>query len=202
MALKDALEKVGICNPHLMCSDGMPVIYYSEGHSVIGRAWVVSVKGKSFKDAAWYEHGSKRFGYYGKEGREESLNEALAFVKTLFPDVEMVKGPWPSTYVAKSDLDAALAMLKEKGISPKFVALKTWSGILDASARNETTHYVAAKSKKQAIALLNQAYGHDIMTLHYLNTFWHDCWGNSMNGIEPEIGVWKTVGREPPVRVL
>ena len=84
----------------------------------------------------------------------------------------------------------------------KFVALKQWSGFIDASNRDETTHYVAAKSKKQAIALLNKAYGHEIMTLHYLVTFWHDCWGMAMNKIEPEIGVWKTVGNTPPVRVL
>ena len=202
MALKDALEKIGIHNPHNLCSNGMPVVYYSEGHSVIGKAWVVAVKGKEFKDTAWYEHGNKRFSYYGKQGREDSLKEALEFVKQLLPNVEMVKGPWPSTYVAKNDMDAAMATLKEKGVNPKFVALKQWSGFIDASNRDETTHYVAAKSKKQAIALLNKAYGHEIMTLHYLVTFWHDCWGMAMNKIEPEIGVWKTVGNTPPVRVL
>jgi hypothetical protein len=63
--------------------------------------------------------------------------------------------------------------------------------------------YVGAFSKKQAVELCIQA-GHKLMTMNELNVYWsHNCWGNSMNGIEPQVGVWvKRFPNEPVKRII
>jgi hypothetical protein len=49
--------------------------------------------------------------------------------------------------------------------------------------------YVGSHSQKHAIELVKQAgYG---MTQSEINTYWSKgCWGKSMDGIEPQVGVW------------
>lgn len=50
--------------------------------------------------------------------------------------------------------------------------------------------YIAAYTKKQAVELANQA-GYS-MNMRELNNYWSDCWGNAMNDVVPEVGVWVT----------
>lgn len=62
--------------------------------------------------------------------------------------------------------------------------------------------YVGAYTQKQAVELLNKVPdGQGRMTLRELTIYWHkNCWGNAMNGIEPQVGVWIQDGFNSPVR--
>jgi hypothetical protein len=104
----DELKKIDIYNIHNMTSKGHPIIYYNSdcGRGGTGRHWVLSIIGKTFKNQAWYCHGNLWF-------QKEELEKALAKVKELFPDIEMVKGPWRYTWLPKVDLETAKARLKE-----------------------------------------------------------------------------------------
>ena len=68
--------------------------------------------------------------------------------------------------------------------------------------------YVAAHSWQDVSDLISEAYckvqGREkcldirLMPVHYLRVYWSkDCWGNAMDGITPERGVWwgKSNGR-------
>ena len=115
MKFTDRLAAIGIHNPHNLTSDGMPLITYSAhyGRDPIPSAWVVTVKGRRFKNTEWYEYGSKHFTGAAKGPRsKEPMEQAFALVKRMFPTVEMVKGPWPYTYVNKADLDKAKEAVK------------------------------------------------------------------------------------------
>lgn len=52
--------------------------------------------------------------------------------------------------------------------------------------------YVGAYTQNHAVELLNKVHdGQGLMTLSELNNYWSKgCWGNSMDGIEPQVGVW------------
>ena len=51
--------------------------------------------------------------------------------------------------------------------------------------------YVGALSQKHAVELLNRIPGYGSMTLSELQNYWSKgCWGNAMNGIDPQVGVW------------
>lgn len=52
--------------------------------------------------------------------------------------------------------------------------------------------YVCAHSQAEAVRIINEARGGWGMTVSELRNYWSDCWGNSMEGIEPELGVWTT----------
>ena len=65
--------------------------------------------------------------------------------------------------------------------------------------------FVAAKSQKQAIELCKKA-GYELMTPYEFRLYWHkNAWGRIMLDIEPEAGVWATLGpswsSEKPVRL-
>jgi len=76
--------------------------------------------------------------------------------------------------------------------------------------------YVAAYSIKDAAELASAAYRKikglenrpdiKMTTISEINVYWHKgCWGNNMNGISPERGVWwteKEYGTPKPVRIL
>jgi len=84
--------------------------------------------------------------------------------------------------------------------------LKIWNGrgwgrqkydtngrhIYDPTGREYCDHaYVCAHSTAEAIRILNEAAGYRVASSHELNTHWtKGCWGNSMEGITPEVGVW------------
>jgi hypothetical protein len=67
--------------------------------------------------------------------------------------------------------------------------LKIWNG-RDWKAQGHI--YVAAYSKKQALELVRKAAGYEgACSMHEINVYWSaGCWGNSMDGITPEVGVW------------
>jgi hypothetical protein len=63
--------------------------------------------------------------------------------------------------------------------------------------------YVAAYSRADAVRLINQAAGHswNIVSDHEIKVYYNDsCWGNTMDGIEPERGVWVTRTHRPDER--
>lgn len=114
--LAEQLRTIGIFNWHDLCANGHPMIWRrvkSGSRDVIPSAWMLSIKGKIFKHRAWYDHGAMSFSDHGWTNWREAVAAPLAKCKELFPDLEMVKGPWPNTYVPKCDLDAAKAKLKE-----------------------------------------------------------------------------------------
>jgi hypothetical protein len=65
------------------------------------------------------------------------------------------------------------------------VKLQLWNG---GDSRGGS-YYVCATTKKNLIELLHRA-GYKLMTMRELNMYWSPTWGNAMNGITPEIGVW------------
>lgn len=113
--LTDQLETIGVFNPHLLVNEGHPFIWLRRRGPGRTGAWMLTVSGTKF-DAPWYDCGSLAFTSFGT--RYNTLKDAVALpiakCRELFPDLEMVKGPWPNTYVPKGDLDAAMKKLKEK----------------------------------------------------------------------------------------
>ncbi len=68
--------------------------------------------------------------------------------------------------------------------------------------RTECHFYVGAYSERHAVELCIQA-GEKGMSLSELRTYWSKgCWGDAMNGIEPQIGVWSVEGWNKPVKRL
>lgn len=63
--------------------------------------------------------------------------------------------------------------------------------------------YVCAKSRSHAIRLVNEAAGHEAANQSEAKNYWSACWGDPMNGIEQEIGVWTTCETgDKPRRIL
>ncbi len=111
--LADQLRAIGICNPHELVEDGHPLLaYYRETGrlNVFPSHWSLWVKGKRFTAAAWYEAGALWF----SGNVRDAIVKALAKCRELFPELEMVKGPWPNTYVPRVDLDKAKERIKEQ----------------------------------------------------------------------------------------
>ena len=104
--LTDELSKIGIHNPHNLTQKGHPFIHYHprEPRTCRTAAWVLCIKGKIFKDTAWYENGNKHFSVYNKDNKEPQLQAAITLAEKLCPEVKMVKGPWKETWVTEDDL--------------------------------------------------------------------------------------------------
>ena len=64
--------------------------------------------------------------------------------------------------------------------------------------------YVCANSRSHAIKLINQAVGHEVVNQNEAKVYWSpNCWGNSMNGITQEIGVWTTQSwTDKPIKII
>jgi len=88
--------------------------------------------------------------------------------------------------------------------------LKLWNG---RGWDNGTDLYVCAYSVKDAAELASEAYrkvrGHTdrpdikVVTEHEVRNYWNPgCWGNAMDGVEPERGVWLEKAGGTPVRIL
>ncbi len=61
--------------------------------------------------------------------------------------------------------------------------------------------FVCAYSKAEAVRIFN-AVGGDRISISEINNYWSDCWGDSMDGIEPEVGVWGQQSyNDKPVRL-
>lgn len=58
---------------------------------------------------------------------------------------------------------------------------------------------LCAYSQKDAVALLAE-HEHPT-TLHEFRGYWNDCWGNSMDGIERERGIWVEYENDIPIRI-
>ena len=59
---------------------------------------------------------------------------------------------------------------------------------------------ICAYSQKDAVSLLHE-HGYNNEKLHHLREYWSNCWGNSMDGIEPERGMWVEFEMGKPVKV-
>lgn len=85
-----------------------------------------------------------------------------------------------SDRLAGADRQAAKAAAKDSG-------LRLWNG--RGTGTEYATFYVCARSGADAVRLLKRA-GHSTMTAHELKTYFAETWGNAMDGITPERGVW------------
>ena len=74
--------------------------------------------------------------------------------------------------------------------------LKLWNG---RWFKNQHL-YIAAYSQKDAVSLVGQIFPKARFTLHEIQVYFSSCWGNSMEGIKPERGVWVQTGRDVPER--
>ena len=93
--------------------------------------------------------------------------------------------------------------------------LKIWNGggwgspnygengkILPTPLEEYVNHlYVCAHSKAEVVMMVNQAGG--FITVNEVNNYWNEgCWGNQMEGIEPELGVWASQNyNDKPVKI-
>lgn len=71
-----------------------------------------------------------------------------------------------------------------------------WQGVRPNSSKHA---YVAARSRADARRVIAEYCGRDPGD-HELKTYWSPCWGNAMDGITPERGLWLDMG-QGPVRV-
>jgi hypothetical protein len=77
--------------------------------------------------------------------------------------------------------------------------LKVWNGMVFIG-RKQVPASFCAYSQKDAVALLNEtglAY-----TTGEIRNYWSPCWGNSMDGIERERGLWIEMERDKPERFV
>jgi len=113
--LTEQLGVIGIFNECGLVRKGYPFIWFRprDRRACVPAAWMLTIVGRPFKDVWWRDCGSLSFGVH-PTNRPGAIPAVLAECKELFPDLEMVKGPWPNTYVPKVNLDAAKAKLKEK----------------------------------------------------------------------------------------
>lgn len=84
--------------------------------------------------------------------------------------------------------------------------LKYWNGRGHSRYQNQQI-MVAAYSQKQCADLVSEAcFGREgNVSVNEINTYYSNCWGNSMKGIEStEPGVWvvENFGEEPPKKIL
>jgi hypothetical protein len=75
---------------------------------------------------------------------------------------------------------------------------KRWKG----SERGASHAYVAAYSVADALRVITEYCGHSPGRTE-ITKYWNEgCWGNSMDGVEPERGMWIAFERGEPVRVV
>ncbi len=71
--------------------------------------------------------------------------------------------------------------------------MKIWNGrgFFDYKSKIKYDHiYICAKNKAHAIRLC-EGVGYNNVTYKEINEYWSEgCWGNNMDGIEREIGIW------------
>jgi len=113
--LRELLNGIGIHNNHNLLENGEPQIHYrSPGYrDVTTKAYMVYVKGKSFKDAPFYDYGCKSFHVWGKDDKKKKLKEAMDFIKSLFPDVELVRSPFGG-WIPKKSLDRVKELVQSE----------------------------------------------------------------------------------------
>lgn len=80
--------------------------------------------------------------------------------------------------------------------------LKVWNGNTFISYKGKMLQAhcnVCAYSQKDAVELIGE-YTYGKISLGEFRNYWAPCWGNSMDGIERERGVWIEFERDVPVR--
>jgi hypothetical protein len=97
--------------------------------------------------------------------------------------------------------------------------LKIWNGrgwgnqrydkehklIPDPTGKEYCEHfYVCANSVAHAIRLINEVAGRNVANYREANEYWNKgCWGNAMDGVQQEIGVWTTQEyNDKPKRII
>lgn len=88
--------------------------------------------------------------------------------------------------------------------------LRIWNGRGHGKWTRGGSFYIGAYSRRQAARLLCKACGHpedDFWIGRYSREmkgyYAEGCWGNAMEGIAPELGLWATKSyNEKPVRIL
>ncbi len=104
------LNELKIYNDWGIAKDGHPYIFIRRPsrRDVTPDAVVLSLKGRAFKDTAWYQNGSLWFTIH-IGGKEEGLRKAFDWVEKHFPGKKMVMSPFSkSAWVFEDDLKAAL----------------------------------------------------------------------------------------------
>ncbi len=92
--------------------------------------------------------------------------------------------------------------IKKKVKTSKF---KIWNGrgFRCRKTGKEYEHlFVCATSVKHVLKLCKQVGYDSISTCEVLKYWSKDCWGNPMEGITPEIGVWANIRHEPVIRLI
>lgn len=80
--------------------------------------------------------------------------------------------------------------------------LKVWNGGLYIRHKGDVIQAhgnVCAYSQKDAVELIGEHAAYEI-SLGYFRAYWSNLWGNSMDGIERERGLWIEFGQGVPVR--
>ncbi len=97
-----------------LTQDGHPMIHLRTALKAISRKVLLSLKGRRFKDSAWYDNGSKSF--HEHPDNADNLKDALAWIEKRFPAMKMVKSPFGGrfSYVPEEDLKAVLKGLGEE----------------------------------------------------------------------------------------
>jgi len=112
-ALAAALRELGVINLYDLLLRGEPAIYYLAGDTgplaSYGR-WVLCAKNRKFRNRPWYEHGAIHF-TSRRQDRAEQLEQAKAKAKEMFPNIELVPGPWRMTWVPKAAMERAMALI-------------------------------------------------------------------------------------------
>jgi hypothetical protein len=108
----DKLRSKNILNEWDLMKNGHPYVTIrgpSGSQDVTPHAVVLSVKGRRFKDAAWYENGARWFSYQGKEDREAATKKAFEWIEKAFPGMKMVASPFNrNSWVPEEDLNAIM----------------------------------------------------------------------------------------------
>ena len=79
--------------------------------------------------------------------------------------------------------------------------LKKWNGTAIYN-RKQVHVNIAAYSQKQAREILSSAGGFGYVQSNLISDYFSDCWGNSMDGIEPtEPSIWVEITRDQPTRL-
>ncbi len=114
MKKKEMVEKLRakkIYNEFGITKDGHPFIHIRlpDSRDVSPKAVVLSIKGRNFKDTAWYQYGSKWFSFHNVESRKDAIKEAFAWVAEHYPKMKMVTSPLGRfSWIPEEDLNEAL----------------------------------------------------------------------------------------------
>jgi len=100
--MAEALREVGYHNDHGISADGGVYVSLRAHDPYRGRAWLVHIHGKAFKE--WRdEGGGKPFRYHGRRDKAEVQGQAVAFAEE-FSGKKMVRSPFGNGFVQEDKL--------------------------------------------------------------------------------------------------